>query len=151
MILYKYSKEGISYSILMLHLLFQLIEDGRLNFKKYLERILLNENLKQHYIYERALSLLESRIKNPNINDFFNEIKDKLDISKSNDLIYRYIISDLQTSDLKQSQLFKLFKSSSKKDLDCLAYIIEKDLWNTAGSQFLTKALEIMKNHLDLG
>ena len=150
MILYKYSEEGISYSILTVQLLFQLIESGRLNFKKYLKKILLNENFKKHYIYERALRLLESRITNKNINNFFNEIKNDLDISKNKDLIYISITLDLQTSDLKKSQLFKLFQSSSKKDLDCLACIIEKDILNTAGSQFLKKALEIMKDHLDL-
>ena len=150
MILYKYSKEGISYSIFTIKLLFQIIESGRLNFRNYLKKILLNKEFKQHYIYERTLSLFESRITNKNINEFFNEIKDELDISKSNDLIYRSVILDLQTSPLKQSELFKLFKSSSKKDLNCLASIIEKDLWNTDESKLLEKVLKLMKNYLDL-
>ena len=150
MILYKYSKEGISYNIFIIQLLLQLIENSKSNFKIYLKNILLNEFFRKHYIYEQTLSLFESRITNKNINKFFNEIKDKLDISKSNDLIYRAVILDLQTFPLKQSRLFKLFKSSSKKDLNCLASIIEKDLWNTDKSKLLEKVLELMKNYLDL-
>ena len=149
-ILYKYSEEGISYNIFIIQLLFQLIENGKLNFKIYLKKILLNKDFKEHYIYEQTLELFESKITNQHINKFFNEIKDELDISKSNDLIYRSVILDLQTSPLKKSELFKLFKSSSQKDLNCLASIIEKDRLSTDGSQFLEKALEIMKNHLDL-
>ena len=148
MILYKYSKEGISYRIFTIKLLFQIIESGRLNFKNYLKKILLNKEFKQHYMYEQTLSLFESRITNSNINDFFNEIKNELDLSKSNDLRYRSVI--LQTSPLEKSKLAELFRSSSKKDLDRLASIIEKDLWNTSGSKLLEKVLKFMKNHLDL-
>ena len=150
MILHKYSEEGISYSILTIQLLFQLIGNGKLNFKKYLKKILLNKDFKQHYIYEQTLRLFESKIANKNINKFFNEIKDELDISKSNDLIYRSLILDLQTSSLKNSDLSRLFKSSSEKDLNCLASIIEKDLWNTSDSKLLEKVLKLMKNYLDL-
>ena len=150
MILYKYSEEGISYNIFIIQLLFQLIESGKSNFKIYLKKTLLNKAFKKHYIYERTLRLFESKITNQYINRFFNEIKDELDISKSNDLIYRSVILDLQTPPLKKSELFKLFKSSSQKDLNCLASIIEKDLWNTDGSKLLEKVLEILKNHLDL-
>ena len=149
-ILYKHSKEGISYSILIIQFLFQLIESGRLNFKSYLKKILLNETFKKHYIYDQALGLFDSKITNRHINDFFNEIKNELDISKSNDLIYRSVILDLQTSSFERSKLSKLFNSSSEKDLNCLASIIEKDLWNTKNPDFLKKVLKFMKNDLDL-
>ena len=149
-ILYKYSDEGISYDIFIIQLLFQLIENGRLNFKIYLKKILLNETFKKHHVYEQTLSLFESKITNKNINEFFNEIKDELDISQNNDLIYRAIDLDLQTSSLKQSDLFKFFIRSSEKDLNRLVSVIEKDLWNTEGSKLLEKVLELMKNHLDL-
>ena len=149
-ILYKYSKEGISYNILTIQLLFQLIGNGKLNFKKYLKKILLNETFKKSYVYERTLRLFESKITNENINEFFSEVKNELDISQNNDLIYRSIILDLQNSSLEDSDLSKRFKSSSEKDLNCLASIMEKDLWNTSGSELLEKVLELMKNHLDL-
>ena len=137
MSLYKYSKEDINYDIFMIQFLFLLIENGKTNFKIYFKKILLNKNFKKHYIYDQVLRLFESRMVNQNINEFFNEIKDELDITKNNDLIYRSIILDLQTSSLKKSKLFKLFKSSSETDLNCLASIISKDLWNTSGSKLL--------------
>ena len=150
LILYKYSKEGISYNIFIIQFLFQCIENGKSNFKIYLKKILLNKDFKNHYIYEQTLILLENKLKNKHINSFFDEIKTELDISKNNDLMYRFVILDLQNSTLKKSKLFKFFKSSSQKDLNYLALIIEKDLWNTKGYKLLEKVLEIMKNHLDL-
>ena len=115
-----------------------------------MKKILLDKTLKNHYVYEQILSLFESRIINQHISDFFNEIKDEIDFNQNNHLIYHDISSDLQTSPLDKSKLFNLFKSSSEKDLNLLALVIEKVLWNTKGSMLLEKALELMKNHLDL-
>ena len=65
-------------------------------------------------------------------------------------MTYWSVILDLQTSSLENSKLSNLFKSSSEKDLNRLASIIEKDFQNTSSSNFLEKVLEFIKNHLDL-
>ena len=148
-VLYKYSEDGISYSILTIQFLFQLIEDGKFSFKPHLRKILLNEAFKKYYIYDRALRLFESKITNQNINSFFNEIKNELNISQSPDLIYRSVILNLQSDSFEKSELSRLFNSSSEKDLNCLASVIEKDLWNAGGSN-LKEAADFMKNHPDL-
>ncbi len=146
-ILYKYSKEGISYDILTIQLLFRLIESGKTNFKPYLKNILLNKTFRNHPRYERTLRLFESGMTNKNISNFFNEIKDDIDISQNPDLAYRSFLLDLKNSSLENSNLSKLFKSSSEKDLNRLALIIKKTLGDPS---FLKKILKFMKNHLDL-
>ena len=68
----------------------------------------------------------------------------------SDDLIYWYVIEDLQTTSLEESKLSQLFGGSSKKDLNCLNSIIEEDFCNTSGDKLLEKVLKLMKDHLDL-
>ena len=136
-ILYKYSKTGISYNILLIQFLMQFIENGKLQFKEDLKRILLDKGFKSSHVYKQALDILTRKIKNPLIKEFFTEIKDKLDISQNISLLYE----DLPAVE-------KLLNSSSKKDLDILAGRVEKDIWSN-NHDFIKKILKLMEDDFE--
>lgn len=137
-ILYKHSKEGISYNILMIQLIMRLIEMGQLQFKEHLKRILRNKDFQKSFKYEQALKILDGKINNQHIKKFFNEIKNKIDISQNKSLMYTNV-AVISTSPAFE----KLFKSSAKDDLDNLADILQIAFWKN-NHDFLKKVLTFM-------
>ena len=83
-ILYKYSDKGVSGNILVIQFIVYLIEVEKLQFKEDLKRILSDKKLSSHHVYTDILKILESKLHNQNIKEFFNEIK-----NLKNKLIYR--------------------------------------------------------------
>ncbi len=142
-ILYKDSNDGITYNNFLIQLIIQLIEGGKLQFKDDLKRIFLNNEFQKSYRYEQALRVLEGKIENQNIKIFFNEIKDQIDISQNRGLLYEDITSSSQSSTLD-----KLFKSSSKADLDKLAGVIQEAMHFKNNDSFIKKILGLIKDDL---
>ncbi len=154
-ILYKYSKSGISYNILMIQLIMRLIESGELQFKEDLKRILLNKDFQKSHIYEQTLRILSGKTTNQNIKEFFNEIKNQIDISQNKSLMYENIaipssppIASKPPVTSKPPAIEKLFKSSSKKDLDNLADILHMAFLKN-NSDFIKKVLTFMDGDLE--
>ena len=141
-ILYKYSETGISYNILLIQLIVQFIANGNLQFKEDLKKILLDKKFKSFHVYELALRIIEKKIKNQYIKEFFIEIKDKLDISQNKPLLY----TDVAVISQKPS-IEKLFNSSLKKDLDNLAGIVE-DAFSKNNLIFIKKFLKLIEDNL---
>ena len=141
-ILYKYSKEGVSFSIIIIQLLFHLIENGKLQFKKHLKRILFNKEFKNYFIYKNSINILENKIHNQNILDFFYEIKDKVDISQYQGLLYFDVTSK---QNIEES---KLLLSSSKKDLDNLAGVIQRAILKN-NHEFIKLLLTYLNRNLE--
>ncbi len=139
-IIYKYSSDGVTYNISLIQLLLSFIEHGKLYFKSILKKTLLNKNFKSTYLYRQALGILNRKIENQHIKDFFNEIKNNLDMSENTDLLYADVVSD-------SSSIDTLFNSSSKKELDSLASIIAKAMMNN-NFELIKKVLPLIKNNL---
>ena len=137
-ILYKYSKTGISGNILIIQFIMHLISNGKYQFKKDLKRILLDEEFKKSFTYNDTLGVLEKKINNRHIEEFFTEIRDNLDLSQNEVLFYRGI-----TSPSKRDNVEKLFKSSSKKELDTLAKMIGISFWDNK-HDFIKKILDFI-------
>ena len=140
-ILYKYSKDGISHNIHLIRLMLVFIENGKTKFKDKLKRILLNNEFQKSHQYDLALKILEGKINNQNIKNFFDEIRNKLDLSQNNNLLY---IGVQQSS----STIEKLFNSSSKKDLDTLADLIQGAVLRN-GNDFIKNILKLMERDLE--
>ncbi len=143
-VLHKYSDEGITGSILIIQFIIDLISKGKHQFKHDLKRILMNKKIKQSYIYERILRILEKHITNTHIKSFIDEIKSKIDMSKNPDLRYHTILN-LKSDALKKHPLFKSIK---KEDLDHLANIIQKAFFENK-HDFLKEVLKFLDNNLE--
>ncbi len=139
-IIYKYSNTGVVYDIVLIQLLLSFIEHGKLYFKSILKKTLLNKNFKSTYLYRQSLGILKRKIENQHIKDFFNEIKNNLDMSENTDLLYEDVVSNLSSIDA-------LFNGSSKKELDSLASIIAKAIANN-NFELIKKVLPLIKNNL---
>ena len=148
--IFKYPKNGINHNIFQIQALFRLIECGKIKCKPYLKNILTDDSFKKTHVYDQSLRLLASKMADPNIECLFFEIQSAIDFTQNIDLAYRFAALNLKDVPIEKSYLFKIFKSSSEKDLSLLTSIIEKSIFNPNGHNLLERILDIMKDHLSL-